>query len=302
MGAMRVQEANERTVSTAGAILRLVRPRQFVKNGFVAAPLFFTPEALKEGTVLAVALGVAAFCLISAGLYAVNDIADRKADVHHPRKRLRPLASGAVSVATAAVVAGFCLTAGLALALALSPEFALVAAAYGVLVLAYSFVLKHVAILDIAAIALGFVMRVEAGAVLIAVEPSPWILVMTGLLALTVAVGKRRDDLVLNQDERHRRVLSGYTTQFLDIMISALMAATLVGYLIFTTDEDAMARLGAERLYVTAPFVAIGLMRYLQIVLVEQRSGDPAELLTSDRFLILTLLAWLGSFAWLIYA
>ncbi len=283
------------------AAVRLLRPRQFVKNLFVAAPLFFTPEALTPTTALAVGVAVLAFCLVAGGLYAVNDILDRDADRLHPVKRHRPLAAGTLGVGPAAALAGVCLFAGLALALALSLAFGALVIAYAVLVTAYGLYLKRIALLDVACIALGFVLRVEAGAVVIQVEPSPWILVMTGLLALLIAVGKRRDDLVLRLDDNHRKVLSGYTLAFLDLVMAMLLAATLVAYLIFTTDAAAMARLGAERLYVTAPFVVLGLLRYLQIVMVEQRSGDPTELILTDTFLMVTVAAWIGSFAWLIY-
>jgi decaprenyl-phosphate phosphoribosyltransferase len=168
--------------------------------------------------------------------------------------------------------------------------------------LAYSLRLKRVSIVDVFIISLGFVLRVQAGAVLIDIEPSAWIIIMTGLLTLFIALGKRRDDLVTGMDDAHRSSLRGYTKGFLDASVTAVLGALMVAYLIYTTDAGVAARLGDDRLYYTAPFVLMGILRYLQVTMVEERSGSPTRIALTDRFMVSTMLAWAGVFAWRIYA
>lgn len=284
-----------------GQALVLLRPHQWVKNAFVGAPLFFTPAALSQSSALLVAGGVAAFCAVSSAVYIANDFLDRESDREHPQKRLRPLAAGTVPVPLALGLMCLLVAGGLALALALSPAFAGISAAYLALNLAYSFYLKRIAILDLMVIAFGFVLRVQAGALLIAVTPSSWIIIMTGLLALFLGLAKRRDDLAKRLGGDHRRSLDGYTFRFLDTASAVVTAALLVAYLIYTTDQSVMARLGTEDLYVTAPFVVFGILRYLQITLVEERSGSPTAIVLTDPPMIATVLGWLGAFGILIH-
>lgn len=286
----------------ARALASLLRPHQWVKNGFVLAPLFFTPQALSPQTAILVLLGVLCFCAISSAVYIINDLADRESDRSHPSKRHRPLAAGTVSVAEAAAMLGTLAAAGFAGAYAISGPFALVLASYFAINLAYSFGLKHRPIIDLLAIAAGFVLRVDAGARLIHVRPSEWILICTGFLALFLAIGKRRDDLVKDVGTRHRPSLKGYTVQFLDIAATMVLGALVVSYAIYTTDTDVMARLGSDRLYLTVPFVLAGVLRYLQITVVEERSGSPTIVVLTDRFMIVTILGWIATFALLIHA
>ncbi|MDX2101309.1 MAG: decaprenyl-phosphate phosphoribosyltransferase [Alphaproteobacteria bacterium] len=282
-------------------LIRLLRPHQWVKNGFVAAPLFFTPEAVSSATMVTVALGIAAFCALSSAVYVLNDTADRESDRLHPEKCRRPIASGAVSVATALVVMVVLAAVGFGLGLALPWPFGLVLALYAGMNVAYSFKLKHVAILDVMVIAMGFVLRVEAGAALIAVRPSVWILICTGMLALFIALAKRRDDIVRSLDASHRAALAGYSRQFIDTALTAVLGGLLVSYLIYTTDPVVQSKLGTDQLYLTAPFVIAGVLRYLQIAIVEERSGNPTMLAITDRFLICAVLGWIGMFGVLIY-
>ena len=283
------------------AALRLLRPEQWVKNLFIVAPLFFTPPALSLATAATVAGGVLAFCLLASAIYIVNDYRDREADRNHPTKARRPLAAGTVSPSVAFALLFALLISGFAIALWLSPGFAAVGAAYVALNLAYSFWLKHVAIVDVLVIALSFALRVLAGNVLIAVEPSGWILIVSALLALFMALAKRRDDLVKSLDGQHRRSLAGYTEPFLDTAIAVVLGALLVAYMIYTTDQDVMAELGTQRLVYTVIFVIAGVLRYLQITLVEHRSGSPTELALTDRFLIATAVLWAVTLAALIH-
>ncbi|MFP4003667.1 MAG: decaprenyl-phosphate phosphoribosyltransferase [Alphaproteobacteria bacterium] len=281
--------------------MALLRPHQWVKNLFIAAPLFFTPEAVSAASVSTVALGVAAFSLLASGIYILNDWADRKADALHPEKRHRPLAAGAVPVALAALLMVLLLAGGLAGAWLLDTEFFGIALVYAGVNAAYSLGLKRLAIVDVLMIAFGFVLRIEAGAALIGVSSSPWIVITAGLLALFLALAKRRDDFVRNLDAGHRPSLSGYSRTFLDAALAMTLGAMLVAYLIYTTDQNVMARMGTEKLYYTAPFVVAGVLRYLQITLVDERSGSPTRIVLSDRFMLMAVLGWIAVFAGLIY-
>ncbi len=284
------------------AFLALARPRHWIKNAFVAAPLFFTPEALGLPSLLAAAMAVAAFSLAASSVYVFNDFCDREADRLHPIKRKRPIASGAVAPAAALVFAVALLAAAAALASRLPQAFGTVLCVYLALNLAYSWRLKHVSLLDVLIVAAGFVLRVEGGAFAIGVVPSVWILVCTGLLALFLALAKRRDDLVSDVDAAHRKALAGYNLRFVDTAIAVVLGALAVSYLLYTADQAVIRRYGTERLYLTAPFVLAGMLRYLQIALVEERSGAPTDIALSDRFLIVCVLGWLAVFGYLIYA
>jgi 4-hydroxybenzoate polyprenyltransferase len=283
------------------AAVTLLRPEQWIKNLFVVAPLFFTPPALSLASAAAVAGGVLSFCLLASAIYIVNDYLDREADRNHPTKAQRPLAAGTVSPSVALALLVLMLVGGFALALWLSPAFAAVGAAYVAMNLAYSIWLKHVAIVDVLIIALSFVLRVLAGNVLIAVEPSAWILIVSGLLALFLALAKRRDDLVKSLDGQHRRSLAGYSQTFLDTAVAVILGALLVTYMIYTTDRQVMAELGTERLVYTVIFLIAGVLRYLQITLVENRSGSPTTVVLTDRFLIVTGALWAVTLAALIH-
>ena len=283
------------------AVLALLRLHQWVKNAFVLAPLFFTPQAVSQQTVTRVLLGMLCFCVVSSSIYILNDLCDREADRRHPTKCRRPLAAGTVSTAEAVVLMLGLSAAGLAGAHALSGSFALVLGLYFSINLAYSLGLKHWSIIDLLAISAGFVLRVDAGARLIHVQPSEWIMICTGFLALFLAIAKRRDDLVKEVGTGHRPSLHGYTTQFLDVTATIVLGALLVSYAIYTTDAAVMARLGSERLYLTVPFVLAGILRYLQIALVEERSGSPTAIVLTDRFMIVTIAGWIATFAALIY-
>jgi decaprenyl-phosphate phosphoribosyltransferase len=283
-------------------LLALARPHQWIKNLFVAAPLFFTPRDLSVAAVAHVALAIVCFCAASSAVYVLNDWTDREADRRHPTKCQRPLAAGSVKPAAAAALAGGLGLAAALLSLLLLPwGFVRVLLGYVLLNLAYSLGLKRIAIVDIMVIAIGFVLRIYAGGEVIAVTPTVWIVACTLLLALFLALAKRRDDLVRGLADDHRPSLAGYNQAFIDTALAVVLAALLVSYLLYTTQPENMARLGSDKLFVTAPFVIAGVLRYLQITLVEQRSGSPTRLAVSDRFLLATILGWLATFALLIY-
>ena len=286
---------------SARAALLLMRPRQWVKNAFVFAPLFFTPTAMSTAAFQAVVLVFVSFCCVSSGVYCLNDVRDRESDKNHPIKRLRPVASGRISVAAALVMAGVLTAAGFGIATALVPAAVPALLFYVAVNIAYSMVLKNVAIVDVLVISLGFVLRVYAGANAIGLVPTPWIQICAGLLALFIALAKRRDDVVLAIGTDHRGSLSGYTRLFLDVCIAVTLAALLVSYMIFTLMDDAMTRLGSDLLFVTVPFVIAGIFRYLQLTLVFERSGSPTELVFKDWFLMAAVAGWLLVYAYLIY-
>ena len=284
------------------AVIRLLRPRQWVKNAFVAAPLFFTPGAWTKEQVFAVLLTIVVFCLLASAIYVINDFADREADRLHPVKKTRPIASGEIAPGSALVIAAVLFAVAVAAAALLLPRGVLVIAGlYFGINLLYSFWLKHVSLLDVLIVAAGFVLRVDAGAAAINIEPTVWIVVCTALLALFLALAKRRDDLSKELSEEHRPSLAGYNRRFIDQALAMVLGALLVSYLIYTTDQTVIARYGTDKLYLTAPFVIAGVLRYLQITVVEERSGSPTDIALTDRFLIVTMLGWVVVFGILIY-
>lgn len=286
----------------AMAALLLIRPRQWVKNAFVFAPLFFTPAAMSVDALQLVFLGFVCFCCVSSGVYCLNDVRDRDSDKNHPKKRLRPVASGRISVTAAVALAGVLIASGFGIATVLAPAVVPALLLYLIVNIAYNIILKNIAIIDVLAISFGFVLRVYGGAEVIGVVPTPWIQICAGLLALFIALAKRRDDVVLAIGAEHRVSLSGYTRLFLDVCIAVTLAALLVSYMIFTLMDDAMARLGSDQLFVTVPFVIAGIFRYLQLTLVFERSGSPTELVFKDWFLVAAVAGWLLVYAFLIYA
>lgn len=293
--------AVSRPANRISALVRLMRPHQWVKNAFVAAPLFFTPTLLGVEAVWQVFLGVLAFSFVSSAVYVLNDYMDRDADRLHPTKKHRPIASGEVSAPAALGLLAALLATGFAVGYGLKPEFALIAALYFCVNVAYSVRLKHVSIVDVMTITFGFVLRVFAGAAVIGVQLSVWIVVCTGLVALFLALAKRRDDVAKSIGAEHRAALIGYTKPFLDAAIGVVLGALLIAYVMYATDPDVSARLGTDHLYITAPFVLAGILRYLQIALVEERSGAPSVVVMRDRFLIACIGLWAVTFAALIY-
>lgn len=289
-------------MSSSPAFVRLLRPRQWVKNAFIIAPLFFTPTAWTGPGVVSVLLTAIVFCLLSSAVYVINDYADREADRLHPVKKHRPIASGEISPSGALAIAAILLAVAAAVAMGLMPQaVVIVAALYFAINLLYSFWLKHVSILDVLIVAVGFVLRVDAGAAAIEVEPTVWIVICTGLLALFLALAKRRDDLTKDMSQTHRPSLAGYNRRFIDQALAMILGALLVSYLIYTTDQTVITRYGTDKLYLTAPFVIAGVLRYLQITVVEERSGSPTDIALTDRFLIVSMLGWIVVFGLLIY-
>lgn len=279
------------------ALVRLARPKHWVKNFFVfAGPIF--ARRLDEAAVAAdAALCFAAFCLASSAVYAFNDLVDLPRDRVHPEKRTRPIASGEVRPRAAALFSAALLSAALLLALAASPRAALLVALYALVNAAYSFGLKDVVILDVFLVAAGFVLRVLSGTWAIGIRASHWLLLCTFLLSLFLGFAKRRHEVLLLGDAKGeaRRVLTSYSPQFLDQMLAVITPSVLLTYILYTVDAETVARYGSERLMLTAPFVMYGIFRY-QFMVYERNEGDPTATLYRDPTLVLCVLAWLASF------
>ena len=284
------------------AIVVSMRPRQWVKNLFVLAGLVFS-QRLFTGAVWTALAAFAIFCALSGAIYLLNDVADRERDRLDPRKRVRPIAAGRLPVGVAVAAAAALVAAGLALAALLSRPFLVTALAYVVLLVAYSAWLKHVVIVDVIVVAGGFVLRAVAGAVVIAVEMSGWLLICTILLALFLALGKRRYEyLALDQDAaRHRPILAEYSPALLDQMIAVVTASTVTAYALYTMSPETVAKFRTHLLPATLPFVLYGIFRYLYLLYQRQLGGNPSELLLNDRALLINMLGWIFAVLLIIY-
>jgi len=280
----------------AAALIRLLRPYQWTKNGVVLLPLVFAQEMGNAQAVLRALAATGIFCLLSCAIYIFNDIRDREQDRQHPDKRNRPLASGAVSVSVAVVFCGILLVAGLVGAAGLGRRFMLTAGGYVVLMICYSLGLKRLLLIDVLSVAMGFVLRATGGAVAIDVRFSNWLVVCTLFLALFLALGKRRHELaVLNADAwAHRSVHEAYTIDFLDAMILLVAGGAMVCYTIYTCSQEVVSRVGTDKMYLTLPFVVYGLGRYLWLLRQGLDGGDPSMTLLRDYPLMLTVALWLA--------
>jgi 4-hydroxybenzoate polyprenyltransferase len=289
--------------SVALNLLLSLRPGQWTKNLLVFAGVLFGRRLFDASSVGRAIAAFAIFCTLSGTVYLLNDVADREADRQHPLKRRRPIASGAVTVPGALLAAAVLGAAGLGFAFRISLPFGLAAAAYVVLQAAYSHVLKNVVILDVLTIAIGFVLRAVAGALAVDVEISHWLFVCTILLALFIALAKRRHELVMLADGavNHRRILGEYSPYLLDQMIGVVTASTLISYIFYTISPETVAKFGTAWLGLTIPFPLYGIFRYLYLVHQRDGGGSPADLLLTDRPLLACVALWALAVAVIIY-
>ena len=286
--------------------LLLIRPQQWIKNGFVLIPMFFGGRLLNADDVIASVVTFFAFSFAASAIYCFNDIVDVDADRRHPVKCHRPIASGAVSVPTA-----YALMAVLALLLALllfflpqrAGETAGIVAFYFLLNMAYCLWLKRHAIIDVCTVAFGFVLRILAGGMACEVAVSNWLVLMTFLLALFLSFAKRRDDVLrMNETgEPPRRNTIRYNLTFVNQAITVTGTVTLVCYIMYTVSPEVVSRFHAPYLYLTSIFVLVGLLRYMQLTVVDEVSGDPTKILLRDRFTQAIVVAWIMSFLLIIY-
>jgi decaprenyl-phosphate phosphoribosyltransferase len=285
------------------AYLKLLRPKDWAKNLFLFIPLFFGREIFNITKLISVSYGFIAFSLIASSIYIINDYRDREDDRRHPVKCKRPLASGAVTPSAALIICGLLLIAGFGLAWWIRDKFLFVLAIYFLINLAYSLGLKSIPILDIMILAMGFVLRIKGGSVISYVALSEWIIIMVFLLAVFMAVGKRRDDVLLklSSGTDMRKSIKGYNLELLNVLLALVCAVIVVAYLMYTMSEETIHRMGTSRLYYTCIFVLAGIMRYLSIIYVVADSGSPTKILYKDRFIQITLLLWIASFILILY-
>jgi 4-hydroxybenzoate polyprenyltransferase len=303
-------EPVERTASPPAAprpvalsLLSSLRPSQWSKNLIIFAALMFGQRLLDPHSLLYASIAFVIFCALSGVVYLINDVADREADRRHPVKMYRPIASGALPVPVALGAALAISAVALASAFLLRPLFGVLATVYLAQMALYSGPLKHIVIIDVLTIAIGFVLRAAAGAVAIAVPISHWLYVLTILLALFLALSKRRHELVLLADRAtgHRRILEEYSPYLLDQMISVVTASTLVAYAFYTVSPETVSKFGTDLLGLTLPFPLYGIFRYLYLVHQKEGGGSPAEMLLTDRPLLICVALWALAVAVIIY-
>jgi 4-hydroxybenzoate polyprenyltransferase len=285
------------------SLLRAMRPHQWVKNGFVLAPVVFAQELGRAGTLLHALQAFGAFCAAASAVYLVNDLRDREEDRRHPLKKSRPIASGALSVGAARVAAS--LLAGLAIlaSLSLGREFLGLVVIYLAINLLYSSWLKQVVILDVMVVASGYVIRVLAGSVAVGVNTSNWLLLCTIFFALFLIFSKRRHELTLLEGDAaaHRSVLSHYSPAFLDQMINVVTASTVVSYALYAVDSNTVARFGTDRLVYTVPLVLFGVFRYLYLIYQRPEPRNPTEAVLTDLPSLANVLLWGLVVLWIVY-
>jgi len=284
-------------------ILKLIRPHQYIKNFFIFAPLFFAAKLVDSHLLLSTVIAFVAFSLAASAVYVFNDYIDIEDDRRHPKKKDRPLASGAISKSQAIIIMSVLSLSGLGLMFSISTEATAIALAYIVMNIAYSLHLKHIAILDVTIIAIGFVLRLFIGSVATGISLTSWIVVMSFLLALFLALAKRRDDVLIYLDtgKKMRKVIDGYNLQLVDTAMAIMASITIVAYITYTISSEVVTRVNSEYLYLTSLFVILGIMRYLQIAFVMQESGSPTKIVLKDRFIQLTMLGWVSMFTWILY-
>ena len=284
------------------ALVVSLRPRQWIKNLFVFAGLIFSHKLFTPDAWLAL-IAFVVFCALSGAVYLVNDVADRERDRAHPRKRLRPIAAGALSPGVAVSAAVLLTLASLAVSTVLGRSFLLTAVAYVLLLMSYSVLLKHLVIVDVLTVATGFVLRAVAGALAVDVDISGWLLICSIVIALFLALGKRRHEYLTLDVEaaRHRPILAEYSAPLLDQMIAVVTASTVTSYALYTMSPETVAKFGTRLLPATLPFVLYGVFRYLYLLYRRQLGGNPSELFLNDKALMVNAVLWVAAVVAIIY-
>ena len=280
-----------------------LRPRQWVKNVFLFVGLVFSQNLFQIDLFIKVCEGFLVFCLAASSIYVFNDIHDRESDRRHPEKYRRPLAQGSLLVSEAYMVSMVLAAVALILAFMMDRTFLLILLAYFVLNLAYSLKIKQVVILDIMFIASGFVLRILAGTTLAGVNPSDWLVICTITLSLFLGFSKRRNELVLMGENAgtQRKVLKEYSIHFLDQMISMVTACTVMSYILYTVSPETVGRFGTKNLMFSIPFALFGVFRYLYLIYLKKKMGDPIDLILKDFPFLLNILLWISAVMIIIY-
>ncbi|MBA7624430.1 Decaprenyl-phosphate phosphoribosyltransferase [subsurface metagenome] len=284
-------------------IRKSLRPKQWTKNFFIFAGILFSQNIFNHALLLRVIFAFFIFCLLSGIGYIINDLTDVEQDRHHPTKSRRPIASGRLKHSYAIATVALLTPLTLVMLYVLSPSFFVIALSYLLLQLAYSFVLRRIVILDVFAVGCGFVLRVMAGAVVIDVTISHWFLICTILLALFIALSKRRHELIVLGEEaqHHRKTLSEYSPYLLDQMISVVTASTVIAYILYTISAETMMKFGTGNLIFTVPFVLFGIFRYLYLVHKKMVGGSPEHILITDKPLMVDIFLWVLTVVIILY-
>ena len=284
------------------AIVKQLRPHHWVKNLFVLAPLLFSRQYRFPPQCWRSFLAWAAFCAISSAIYVLNDLTDLKEDQKHPTKKNRPLAQGILTSNVAMILIIILVAINLVFSWFLGGNFVLISLIYLASNALYSFGIKHVAILDVMTISAGFVLRILAGSVAIAVGPSHWLVLCTIMVSLFLGFTKRRAELVSVQEtgEHTRKVLQDYSIAFLDQVIPMVTAATIICYALYTVDDRTLTVLGTRAMLLTVPSVMYGLFRYIYLIYHEQKWADPTELVCRDAPTLINLLIWVLISVWVV--
>lgn len=281
----------------------LIRAHQWVKNLFIFLPVFFSGDILNFSLIFILFQGFICFCLVSSSIYILNDYFDRATDRNHPVKKNRPLASGKISVPFAMTVMALFATVGMGWAFVLSVPFFLLLLLYVFINIGYSLGLKNISLIDVFLVSSGFLIRAVAGGVLVNIFISQWLIIMVFLLSLLLSFAKRRDDLVAAQvpGVPLRRSCKNYNLDFINISLSLISGVILVAYIMYTFSADVQDRIGENYLYITSLFVFIGILRYLQVTLVNHGSGSPTRVFLTDRIIQFTVVGWVLAFFTTLY-
>lgn len=284
-------------------IILLIRPAHWTKNLFILIPAFFAGSIFQLDKLQDTLLGIISFSLVASSIYIFNDLLDIEADKIHPLKKERPLAAGSVSKNNAIIILSILLISGFSIAWLLHPNFLILVACYVILNIGYSLGLKNVSIVDLFIVAIGFLIRIYCGGVLSNVNVSHWLSIMILLLSLFLVLAKRRDDLILQSNSHSiiRKSSTKYNLEFINACLTVFAAVIVVAYIMYTVSAEAVQHFESKYLYSTTLFVIAGIMRYLQITIVEQNSGSPTKILIKDKFILLTILCWIISFYLIIY-
>ena len=289
-------------------IVILLRPQQWLKNGFIFIPLFFDHKLTDWYCLCSAILAFFAYSFAASAIYCLNDLIDVEADRKHPKKCKRPIAAGVISKAQALVLVALCLGVAFAIASLLEGNAQWkvmgILGGYIVMNIAYCLKLKQMAIVDVFIIAVGFVLRIFVGGFATGVVLSQWIVLMTFLLALFLAFAKRRDDVVIYEDTGvlARKNVNRYNLPFMNQVIGVVSSITMVCYIMYTVDPGVMERMGSRYVYITSVFVLAGIIRYLQLTIVDVKSGSPTKVLMKDRFVQCSIIGWIITFVLIIYA
>lgn len=285
------------------AIVRSMRPKQWVKNLLVFAPLIFSQNLFNAIKLLETFAGFIAFCLVSGAVYIINDILDRENDRSHPKKKFRPIAAGEINVGTAGIAAVLAVVLGIGGGFVLTLRFGLLILSYFILQLAYSLYLKKIVVLDVMVVATGFAIRAISGTFLVQVQISPWLFVCAILLALFLALAKRRHELLYLEGGgiSHRSVLGKYSETLLDQMIAVATSSTVIAYCLYTIAPETVHKFKTHNLILTVPFVLYGIYRYLYLVYRKEEGGAPEKVLFTDVPLIIDIVLWLLSVVAVLY-